>query len=167
MTAANESMAIVTTACKYVPLSVLSVTLIATWICLSACGERATYINQRPKVATQKLPSATEVFNLRSECAKLGDKLLSENTVGRALSQSQISHYNPRTNRCHVELTVQTADQTRPLDVMSKYLFDGQTGEMLAYAKVEKGTQSGMAFNKVGMGFDEAVKYIDQTMNDE
>jgi hypothetical protein len=43
--------------------------------------------------------------------AALGDKVLEGNIiVGTGLSQSQVSHYNERTNRCYVELTIQTAD---------------------------------------------------------
>src|SRR3990172_1063562 len=59
-------------------------------------------------------PTATEVFRLRSECAKLGEKILENNTVGSAVTQSQVSHYDPQTNRCYVELTVQTADLGTP-----------------------------------------------------
>ena len=56
---------------------------------------------------------AAEVFRLRSACADLGQRILEDNAIGSALSKSQISNYNPRTNRCYVELIVQTADTTK------------------------------------------------------
>jgi len=124
--------------------------------------------SQPSTAAAHQLPTATEVFHLRSECAQLGEKILNNNFIGRALTQSQVSHYNPKTNRCHVELTVQSADMTKPPEVMSGYLFDGQTGEMLAYARIEKGKQSGMSFKKGGIiGFEEARSYIDEVMKDD
>ena len=51
-------------------------------------------------------PTATEVLNLRSQCAALAGKMLEEQVIGAALTQSQISRYDPRTNRCYVEITV-------------------------------------------------------------
>ena len=45
------------------------------------------------------------MFRLRSECAKLGEKILAENPSGNDnFIDSQVSHYNPLTNRCYVEL---------------------------------------------------------------
>ena len=125
-----------------IQILLLSVTLTF----LSSCKDRTITASQPPTTAPQQLPTATEVFHLRSECAKLGAKILNDNSVGRALSQSQLSHYNSNTNRCYIELTVQSADMTKAPEIMSRYLFDGQTEEMLAFAKVEKGKQSGMAF---------------------
>src|SRR5262245_53323213 len=95
---------------------------------------------------THQLPTATEVFNLRSRCAALAQKILEENTVGSALSQSQISNYEPRTNRCYVEITTQAIDPSK-LDYNSQILFDGQTGEMLAFAKIGRGQKVGMVFD--------------------
>lgn len=83
------------------------------------------------------LPTATEVFHLRSECASLGQKILDNNAIGNALTQSQVSHYNPATNRCYVQLTVQSANLSG--NYFSNYLFDGQTGDILASATQEKG----------------------------
>lgn len=59
-------------------------------------------------------PTAAEVFNLRSKCAELGQKILDGNLTGPALTQSQVSHYDPETNRCYVRLDVDTADLTVP-----------------------------------------------------
>jgi hypothetical protein len=60
-------------------------------------------------------PTATEVFNLRSKCAELGEKLNGEydlTGIGLATAddlpypfqQEHFSHYDPTTNRCYVEL---------------------------------------------------------------
>jgi hypothetical protein len=89
----------------------------------------------------QRTPTATEVFNLRSRCAALGERILEGNTIGSALTQSQVTHYEPRTNRCYVELTIQTADASKPIDqhYHHRVLYDGQTKEMLAWALIERG----------------------------
>ena len=44
-------------------------------------------------------PTATEVFNLRSKCAELGEKILKNTAIGDALKKDQLSHYEPKTNR--------------------------------------------------------------------
>lgn len=121
-----------------------------------------------------ELPTATEVFHLRSECAILGNKILEENVVGRALTQSQNSHYNPMTNGCYVELTVQTADLSAPEKeaYYSTYLYDGQTREMLASAFKKKGLKGGMIFGEFPKGDSEAqfwaaAEFINKAMADD
>ena len=73
-------------------------------------------------------------------CTRRGDKILRENIVGSALTQGQVSRYNPATNRCYVRLEVHALDLTQ-LDEYdySTYLKDGQTGELLAFTRVKKG----------------------------
>jgi hypothetical protein len=88
---------------------------------------------------THQPPTATELFNLRGRCAQLGEKIMRENMVGVALTQSQKSRYDPRTSRCFVELTVQTMDLSKG-DYFALYLFDGQTQEMLAALRIETRT---------------------------
>jgi hypothetical protein len=125
-----------------------------------------------------KLPTATEVFHLRSECARLGEKIMEENLIGGALSQPQESHYDPKTNRCYVQLTVMSA---KPGDYTTD-LYDGQTREMLAFASVEHGEKVGVVFvpqntfDKPGRklmgttntdaGFTEAREFINKAMED-
>ncbi len=87
-------------------------------------------------VPASRLPTATEVFHLRSECAKLGEGILEGNPIGSALTDSQVSHYNPLTNRCYVELDVQNADLSGPVYYLHRTLWDGQTGELLASVEV-------------------------------
>jgi hypothetical protein len=95
-----------------------------------------------------QLPTATEVFNLRSECAKLGEKLLHNAAGGAARSVSQVSNYRPWTNRCYVELTTEH-------DVN---LYDGQTGRLLAHYAQEPGVSSESAATRV---------YIEEMMKDD
>jgi hypothetical protein len=93
-------------------------------------------------------PTATEIFHLRSECAALGEKILDANVVGSALSKSQISRYDPQTNRCYVELTVQSADTSKPIYYFSRSVYDGQTGEILAIARIKNGIKWGMVYDQ-------------------
>ena len=86
-----------------------------------------------------KAPTATEVFNLRSKCAELGEKILDGNIIGSALAQEHVSHYDPKTNRCYVELDVHMADLSKWDDYRSRNLYDGQTGEILAWTRDQKG----------------------------
>src|SRR5471030_1138476 len=113
----------------------------------SACQKTAT-----PKpVADEPLrkPTATEVFNLRSKCAELGEKLMNKNIIGNALAQEQVSHYDPRANRCYVKLSVHTADLAHIRDTFASWLYDGQTGEMLGWSEIKKGVKDGFMFSWV------------------
>jgi hypothetical protein len=103
---------------------------------------------------------------------------MEDNTIGAALTQSQVSHYDPRTNRCYVELTVHTVDTTGPKAFYVRYLIDGQTKEHLAFASENKGIKSGTVFDKqynrgktsvfdVNIGWDYANSYIDQMMAED
>ena len=119
---------------------------------------------------TFQRPTATEVFRLRSVCAELGERILQSNVIGSALYQQQVSHYDERTNRCYVELTVQNAQS--PDLYINRNLFDGQTKELLAFARIEKGQKVGMVFdrqhvikyNLKNAGWDDASEYIDERM---
>jgi len=120
-----------------------------------------------------QLPTATEVFRLRSVCAELGEKILENNAIGPALTQDQVSHYDPRTNRCYVQLDVHTAD-LREQYLLHRYLFDGQTKEMLAAASIEKGKKWGMVYDKQhrtmnleNAGWDDTTTYIDAMMAED
>jgi len=71
-------------------------------------------------------------------------------------------------------LTVQTGDTNVALDYLSRILYDGQTGEMLAFARREKGKKSGMVFDKQhqvttdnNAFYDDASAFIDKMMADD
>jgi hypothetical protein len=124
----------------------------------------------------QQLPSATEVFHLRSLCAKLGEQLSDENAIGSALTKDQVSRYDPKSNRCYVELSVRKISPKDAIDdYVNRTFYDGQTKEMLAFAKIEKGKKVGMIFDKQGsmadpsknLGWDDASAYIDDKMRDD
>ena len=140
-----------------------------TLVLLTSCGKTASTVATEPTAhPANQTPTATEVFHLRSECAQLGEKILRQNTVGNALTQSQVSSYNPRTNRCHVELVVQTADLTKAHEYLSRTLYDGQTGEMLSFSRVDRGTKSAVVFGKSEVSrFEDVNSYIDVMMKDE
>jgi hypothetical protein len=74
---------------------------------------------------------------------------MSENLVGNALTQSQISRYNPETNHCYVKLEVSTADLSTPQEkfIRDEFLYDGQTKEVLAYAYWDGNRKSAMIFS--------------------
>ena len=117
-------------------------------------------------------PTATEVFNLRSRCAALGDKIMENNFVSSTLSQSNLSHYDPQTNRCYVELTV--IDMSNFGNYFNSVLFDGQTKEILASASIRKGKKSGSVNDHqheqttpANAGFDDATAYIDKMMAED
>lgn len=141
--------------------------LIYAFMSLLACEKQSP----APQQVVVQAPTATEVFNLRSKCADLGEQILENNIVGVALTQSQTSHYDPKTNRCYVELTVQTGDTTRPLTYLSQTLYDGQTKEILAFARTEDGKNSGMVFvpaaNPANDFFANATAFINKMMEDD
>jgi hypothetical protein len=85
-------------------------------------------------------PTAEEAYRLQDDCIHRGEKILRESVIGIALAHEQVSRYNPTTNRCYVRLEVHAGDPTefQKYD-FSTYLFDGQTGEMLASFTVKPG----------------------------
>src|SRR5260370_4544760 len=88
-------------------------------------------------------PTATEVFNLRSKCAELGEKILKNTVISDDLKKDQLSRYEPKTNRCYVQLTVWNANLAKGDEHFQQYLFDGQTGQRLAARRRESATRSG------------------------
>ncbi len=120
------------------------------------------------------LVSSADVFQLRSKCVVLGQKILDNNVIGNALTQSQVSYYNPATNRCNVQLIVQSiiTNSGSLGDYFSNSLYDGQTGELLAFATKEKGKKDfGQIFSGdssgYGFGYSAASDYIYKVMNDD
>src|SRR5438445_965290 len=75
-------------------------------------------------------PTATEVFNLRSKCAELGEKIMKNTVIGDELKKDQLSRYDPKMNRCYVQLTVWNANLGNGDDYFQRYLYDGQTGQV-------------------------------------
>jgi hypothetical protein len=80
-----------------------------------------------------KLPTATEVFNLRTKCAQLGDKLDDLMMHGDAVNRETLTNYSVKENRCYVVLD----DTIHHKDGIEYFraLYDGQTREQLAWTK--------------------------------
>jgi len=135
-----------------------TILLFAVLVMLPGCQQPSTPKAVVDEPAFRK-PTATEIFNLRSRCADFGEKIMAENIIGIALAQEQVSHYDPKSNRCYVELTVHTADLTKHVDYyFFRVLYDGQTREMLASSLTEKGVKRGFVLGSFsdGVGFDAA-----------
>jgi hypothetical protein len=97
--------------------------------------------------------SASEVFNLRTQCAKLGDEILEGEIVGPALTKDIATHYNPKTNRCYAQVTIQPSDLSG--GDSSTYLYDGQTKEMLAFYTNKAGKKTYMNLAQLPTGDEE------------
>ena len=100
-------------------------------------------------------------------CATWAQEILDGNLVRSALYQEQFSHYSPRTNRCYVEMRVQTGQLNERSDRFAQYLYDGRTREMLAFAEIQNGKKSGKVFDLYhhttsfeNAGWDDASQYI-------
>ncbi|GFO68027.1 hypothetical protein GMLC_16060 [Geomonas limicola] len=113
--------------------------------------------------ADHQPPSASEVFRLRSECAKLGELIMRDNKIGADLSQDVVTHYDSRTNRCYAELTVQ--DPASDGEFITSYLYDAQTKEQLAFATKNWEKKSGWVEHGP-VGYDAANIYIANMMDD-
>jgi hypothetical protein len=112
-------------------------------------------------------PSAAEDAQLRSACAASGEQILEGNFIRSAVYQEQFSRYSVGTNRCYVEMRVQTVEPNEESDRFAQYLYDGQTREMLAFAQVQNGKKSGRVFDLhhrttsfENAGWDDASEYI-------
>ena len=115
---------------------------------------------------SQRLPTASEVFHLRTACSEFGVKIMNENFIGRALTQDQVSHYDPKTNRCYVQLTVQSADMSGKF--FASYLYDGQTKEMLAFIQKKEGEKTFMNFKAYpNETYDQVNSYMYSKMEDK
>jgi hypothetical protein len=137
---------------------------------------------QRPAPQTRlsKLPSATDVFNLRTKCAKLGQELDDEMIHGSAISRDTLSNYSIKENRCYVTLNDLDGGPSRWHSLRG--LYDGQTEELLASAEEtnhNKSTEHGIIFTDSTIdtlsdcheggdcGYAKADAYIDSKMNRE
>jgi|SRR5579883_803210 len=88
-------------------------------------------------------PTATEVFDLRTKCAELGEKIMKNAAARSDLKKEELSHYDPKTNRCYVRLTIRSANANQGDEDFQQYLYDGQTGQMLAAIRRQNGVKSG------------------------
>jgi hypothetical protein len=151
---------------------------IAPAVVLAAIVGVPAAISQTP---TNKPPTATEVFHLRSECAASGERILKNYVAGLPFTHSEVTHYDPVTNRCYVQIDERRTDQPR---FLGRNLYDGQTGEILAgIGWDDKGMKSNAAVFVRGHHppftgnmkdddahealWDDAATYIDKMMADD
>ena len=113
-------------------------------LALGACGKNDA--EKSAPLAHIRKPTASEVFALRSKCTELGDVILMR-MQGRwddagaegiarldtASDANAKTRYTPGTNRCYVEVDVGTINPDREVYEEIRYLYDGQTREMLAF----------------------------------
>jgi hypothetical protein len=144
---------------------------ITTYDDRSSVAQKPSTQATSPTRESQLTPSLTgkaqEVLQLRAECEKLGEELLRDVSHGALITVSQLSSYNPKTNRCHVTLTSQHADLSDPQEYLVVLLYDGQTKELLATYKIERGKKTGLGFKNGEVGFEATKNYVDEMMKDE
>ena len=104
-------------------LNLRLLSLCSVLIVLPAC--------QKPSTSNT---AVTEIFNLRTKCAELGDKILRLHPVSAPFTEEQTSHYDPNTNRCYVDLVA-----TDFKDSIAETLFDGHSREALVWIESKKG----------------------------
>jgi hypothetical protein len=101
-------------------------------VILAGCTKPSVQVPQEPQ-RYSKLPTATEVFNLRTKCAKLGEELDEAMLHGPAVSRETVSNYNSKSNRCYVTLNDTSGKPSHWHTLFG--LYDGQTRELLAVAE--------------------------------
>ena len=127
--------------------NVMKFSALAVLLFFSACQKSSGPVPPAGAPSFQA-PTATEVFNLRSKCADLGEKIMKNTAVGNELKKDQLSRYDPKTNRCFVQLTVWNANLGKGDDYFQRYLYDGQTGQVLAAMRREHGVRSGDIYSE-------------------
>jgi hypothetical protein len=120
--------------------------------------------------ASEPPPAAAKEARLHAACAAAGEQILASNYVRSAVYQEQFPRYDAQTNRCYVEMRVETMPKDGS-DRIGRYLYDGVTKELLAYADIKRGKKSGRVFDLnhrttsfENSGFDDASEYINMTM---
>ena len=147
-----------------------------TAVALAACFLATSIVVAAALAAepARSLPSAAEEARLRSACAASGERILAVNTIRSAAYQEQFTRYNPQTNRCYVEMRVQTLAFDERADRFARFLYDGQTKELHAFAQINDAKKSGRVFDLnhhtisfENGGWDDAIEYIYAVMADD
>ncbi len=123
------------------------------------------------EAAAQSAPTASQIFELRSKCQKLGDAKLEGNLVGSYWSQTATTNYDIVNHHCYIKLELSAADLSLPREKMkfATYLYDGHTDELLASFEVKgMSEKGGMVYDQYwggsSLGFDAAQNYINKMM---
>ncbi|SRR6266404_3155466 len=130
-------------------------------------------------LAEAKPPSPYDLFNLRTACSGLGDKLLEKLPSRKGIEKTQSAHYNPKTNRCYVEAFFNSKDMAMPGFIFERVLYDGQSTELLARAllndrdKISDGKSGYVKDPKhqktteSNRGWDDANTYMDELLEEK
>jgi hypothetical protein len=153
--------------------------------------------------AFAQTPTATEAFNLRIKCKQMADEkaesmqlrpltVADGATLGMSaadvdalnrsveagreiISEFHSSRYDAKNNRCYMESYVrQKFGRKKENELEQRQIYDAQTDDLLAFAKIENGKKVGMVFDREhptkllgqDLGWDDANAYIDEMMLD-
>jgi hypothetical protein len=109
-------------------------------------GGQYLSIRQAPHAEVIVGISATELFQIRSECRELGEKIIRENPPTLGNSQNFLSYYNESENRCYVEVQVSGDGGV----TTGALLWDGQTNALLAMYHIDaNGNSTAFIFEKL------------------
>ena len=103
-----------------------------------------------------------ETFALRSQCADLGEKLLAGGVHGDDVRAAQKTNYSALNNRCYVEITFVTADAGAPDYKSMRYLYDGQSKQVLAWTRMDR---QGSGAEQMSCSMDENANLGSQQPN--
>jgi hypothetical protein len=122
---------------------------------------------EAPQAIGAALPGVGVAADTEAQCAVSGEQILAGNVVKAAVYQEQFSRYDPRTHRCFVEMRVLTIAADEHADRSGRFLYDGQTQELLAFAEIRNRKKSGRVFDLnhrtrsfENSGWDDASEYI-------
>ena len=119
----------------------------------------------------QTKPTAVEIFQLRSMCQGLAEKLDNDSAYGPYWTSQVTSNVSLKSLHCYVLLVHSPANLNVPLDQyeVNSFLYDGQTKELLADMK-KKGREVGFGniydVYEQGpyIGYENAQTYINKMM---
>ena len=149
----------------------------------------------------QTPPTATKEFNLRIKCKQMADekaesmqeRLLTnakgasvglkpadvaamneqiEQRRANVILSSHASNYDPKTNRCYIEIIKQWKyGQHSEFEKYIRQVYDAQTDKLLAYAYINQGQMVGIVYDPEhartadnNLGFDDTNAYMDEKM---
>jgi hypothetical protein len=144
--------------------------IILAALVLTGCATPPTPVREE---RFQNLPNATEVFELRNKCVRLGDDLSKTIPVRTNASRTVTSNYVARTNRCYVVLEDSPSNLETPGDSWFEHtnLYDGQTRDLLATTLLRSGApdkRSGTVYDEPSLrGYDDVHAYIEKRMKRE
>jgi len=133
---------------------------------LTGCAIAPTPVPVREE-RFQNLPTATEVFELRNKCVRLGDELSKVVPIHADANRTVTSNYVARTNRCYVVIE-DSLERSGDKWLDGASLYDGQTRDLLATTLMEPGNQSGTVWGEPSVrGYDDVHAYIEKRMKRE